>query len=85
MALVEKEIGRTKDGKPIILRTDPRKEISKENKVEYQREKRIKELSSRGYSPQNIAAMMYEGKGDVKLIEIQKAVKNKNIRLDGKL
>ena len=81
----EVEIGRMKDGKPIIVRGDQRKQISKENKQTYQHEKRMKELHKRGYSVEVIKGMMYSKKGDFKAKEIEKAIKNQNIKLDGQL
>ena len=84
-SLKEKEIGRMKDGKPILIRVDPRKQISKENKVEYANDKRMKELAKRGYKPDAIAVMMYSKKGEFKIKEIEKAIKNSHIKLDGNL
>lgn len=59
--------------------------ISKENKATYAREKRIKELNSRGYRPENIAAMMHTGPNSISTKEIQKAIKNPHVKLDGKV
>ena len=85
MSIKEKEIARAPDGKPIMVRIDSRKQISKENKETYRLEKRMKELSKRGYKPENIAAMMYSKKGSFSSKEIEKASKNKNVKLDGNL
>ena len=85
MAYIEKEIGRAKDGKPFILRVDPRKQITRENKQGYNHEKRMKELHKRGYSVGQIAGMMYSKKGEFRGKEIEKAIKNKNIKLDGQV
>lgn len=81
----EKEIGRMKDGKPILVRIDSRKEISKENKQTWKHEKRMKELAKRGHSVEAIKGMMYSKKGEFKVKEIEKAIKNPHIKLDGEL
>ena len=81
----EKEIGRMRDGKPVIVRGDRKKEISKENRQTFQHEKRMKELHKRGYSVESIKAMMYSKKGEFKAKEIEKAIKNPNIKTDGNL
>jgi len=83
--IVEKEIGRASDGKPIILRTDPRKEISRENRATWKNEKRMKELAKRGYSIGEISGMMFSKRGEFRAKEIEKAIRNPHIKTDGEL
>ena len=79
----EKEIGRMKDGKSIIVRGDRKKEISKENKVEYATDKRIQELKKRGYNESNIRYMI--GYDKITTKRVMKGMKVKGVKLDGNL
>ena len=84
----EIEVGRTKDGKPILVRKG-KGGIAKENKTEWRWEKRAKELSKRGYSVGAIEAMMDSGSGKFPARRLEKMIKHivkeKDMRLDGKL
>ena len=59
--------------------------ISKENKVEYNNEKRAKELSKKGYNVGNIHAMMSGESKNFSINQIEKMVRkdSKNMRLNG--
>ena len=65
------------------------KPVSKENRVEFQNEKRVKELHRRGYNVGNIHAMMSGEKKTFTVSQIEKMVKKKrepkDMVLDGKL
>jgi hypothetical protein len=45
----------------------------------------MKELAKRGHSVEAIKGMMYSKKGEFKVKEIEKAIKNPHIKLDGEL
>lgn len=79
----EVEIAKMKDGKPVILRADPRKEISRENKSEYRIDKRIQELKKRGYNESNIRYMV--GWKDFPISRIEKGMRARGVKLDGSL
>lgn len=81
--VVEKQISVMKDGKPLFVRVNTKNHISKENKQSYNHEKRMKELAKRGYSVGQISAMMFSKKGEFRGKEIEKALKNDKIKLDG--
>jgi len=83
--IVEKVIGKMKDGKPLILRVNTGSQISRENKTTFQHEKRMKELAKRGHSVEAIKGMMFSRKGEFSGKEITKAIRNPNIKLDGHL
>ncbi|MBU3942921.1 glycosyltransferase [Patescibacteria group bacterium] len=70
-------------GKPVIVRGDSRKQISKENKVEYATDKRIQELKKRGYNESNIRYMIGHDKITTK--RVMKGMKIKGVKLDGNL
>lgn len=84
MVFIEKVVGKL-NGKPLILRVSSKSQISRENKVEHNNAKRMKELHKRGYSVGQIAGMMYSKKGEFKGKEIEKAIKSSTVRLDGNL
>lgn len=59
------------------------KAIRKESEGSYQREKRMKELTKRGYSSFGIRYMM--GHKDVSEKEVKRAARNPHIKIDGNL
>ena len=63
--------------------------ISKENKTHWQNEKRIKELSRRGYNPDQIKGMMDSPRDKFSTRKIEKLKKHKvsisDMRIDGRL
>ena len=73
----------------IIVKNKNRGVISKENKTEWRNEKRVKELSRRGYDVGQIQAMTYAKKNGIASHHVEKILRhsvNKNeMRLDGKL
>lgn len=85
MAKVERVLGIAKDGRKIVEVVDTKNIISKENLQQFGNEKRMKELGRRGYSPGQIAGMMKSKKGGFSEREIEKAIRNPNIKLDGRL
>lgn len=85
MAKVEQVVGRMKDGKPVVRIVDTKEVVSKENRTEYQNDKRIQELKKRGYGPGQIHAMMDSGSGNFSIKRIEKGLKAKGVKLDGKL
>ena len=57
--------------------------ISKENATEYRQEKRMKELGQKGYNTFNVRYMMGHDKFSER--QIAKAMRNDNIKTDGKI
>lgn len=60
------------------------KKISRENVKEYQNERRVKELSRRGYDPGQISAMMQISTGQVQKMK-RHTVNPSEMRIDGTL
>jgi len=50
--------------------------ISKENKAEWHNERRAKMLSQKGYRPENIEAMMFSPKNNIRGQQIRKWLKS---------
>lgn len=76
-------------GKPKVFLVTTQKQISKENRKEWENEKRAKELHRRGYGVGNIEAMMDSGTGKIPAKKIEKWIKTKRdsreMRMDGRL
>lgn len=73
----------------IVVKNRNRGTISKENKTEWRNEKRIKELSRRGYDVGQIQAMTYAKNNGIEEHHVEKILKHsvnqKEMRLDGQL
>ena len=73
----------------IVIKNRNKGIISKENKTEWRNEKRVKELSRRGYGIDNIRAMVKAKNNGIEEHHVEKILRhsvNKNeMRLDGKL
>lgn len=73
----------------IVVKNRNRGTISKENKTEYRNEKRIKELSRRGYGIDNIRAMVKAKNNGIEEHHVEKILKHpvnqKEMKLDGNL
>ena len=79
---IQQEIGRAKDGKPVIA-VIPKPAHSKENESEYRTDKRIQELARRGYNSNNIKYMI--GHNVITEKRVIKGMRAAGVRLDGKL
>lgn len=73
----------------IIVRNKSRGTVSRENKTEFRNEKRIKELSRRGYDIDNIRAMVKAKNNGIEEHHVEKILKHsvnpKEMTMDGKL
>jgi len=72
-----------------VIVVSRQKPISRENKQEWQNEKRAKELHRRGYGVGNIEAMMYTKQNPISVGKIEKMIKKergpRDMVIDGRL